>query len=121
MVDASLFISRLEKILEHYELSAAAFADTVGVQRSSISHLLKGRNKPSLEFVMKISERFPEVHLLWLLYGEGTFPQTDTGHTTKNPKLEEKKPSSASLGVKKVERIVIFYDDGTFGEYRQKL
>ena len=74
MVNSSDFIERLELLLQHYDLNASAFADKIQVQRSSISHLLSGRNKPSLEFVLKVVKSFPEVNLYWLLNGKGTFP-----------------------------------------------
>ena len=77
MVNIEEFIKRLEKILDYYNLNASSFADKIGVQRSSLSHLLSGRNKPSLDFVLKISEVFPEVDLYWILNGEGTFPKGD--------------------------------------------
>ena len=67
-------IKRLDKILKHYELSASVFADKINVQRSSLSHLLNGRNRPSLDFILKIDSAFPEVDLYWLLYGKGVFP-----------------------------------------------
>ncbi|MFP9098518.1 helix-turn-helix domain-containing protein [Flavobacterium sp. RHBU_24] len=77
MINIDDFVKRLEKILEYYGLSASAFADTVGIQRSGVSHLMSGRNKPSLDLVMKISDSFPEVDLYWLLNGNGTFPKSD--------------------------------------------
>ena len=75
MINIENFIKRLEQILEYYNLSASAFADKVGVQRSGLSHLLSGRNKPSLDFVMRIVENYPEVDLYWLLNGKGNFPK----------------------------------------------
>ena len=51
------------------QLSAAAFAERIGVQRSSVSHILSRRNKPSLDFMLKIHEHFREVDLDWLLLG----------------------------------------------------
>ena len=77
MVNTENFINRLEKILDFYSLSASGFADKIGVQRSSLSHLLSGRNKPSLDFVLKIIEFFPEVDLYWILIGKGVFPKLD--------------------------------------------
>lgn len=73
MLHTEDFIKRLEFIMEHFGLNASAFADKVNVQRSSISHLLSGRNKPSLEFVMKVIDLFPEINLYWLLDGKGSF------------------------------------------------
>lgn len=77
MVNIDDFIKRLEKMLNYYNLSASAFADRIDVQRSSISHLLSGRNKPSLDFVLKVVEEFPEVDLYWILNGKGNFPKED--------------------------------------------
>src|SRR5680860_1443242 len=74
MVNSSDFIERLGHLLQYYNLNASAFADKIQVQRSSISHLLSGRNKPSLEFVLKVVKNFPDVNLYWLLNGKGTFP-----------------------------------------------
>ena len=77
MVNIDDFIKRLEIILDYYSLNASSFADKIGVQRSSMSHLLSGRNKPSLDFVMKILEVFPEVDLYWVLNGTGNFPKRE--------------------------------------------
>jgi len=115
MLDSTSFLIRLKSILDHYELSSAAFADAINVQRSSISHLLKGRNKPSLEFIMKINEAFDEVDLQWLLYGTGTFPTTENKITATNKKIEVK--NSDTKNKKSLNRIVIFYSDGTFEDY----
>ena len=86
MVNSELFIKRLEKILNFYQFSASAFADKIGVQRSSMSHLLSGRNKPSLDFVMKLLHTFEDVTIEWLIDGKGAFPKTETPPTlqTKN-------------------------------------
>jgi transcriptional regulator with XRE-family HTH domain len=75
MVNIDDFVKRLESLLEYYNLNASSFADKIGVQRSSLSHLLSGRNKPSLDFILKILEVFPEVDLYWILNGKGTFPK----------------------------------------------
>ncbi len=65
------FIKRLEQIFQNYGLTASSFADKINVQRSSISHLLSGRNKPSLDFILKIIEVYPEIDMLWLCTGKG--------------------------------------------------
>lgn len=77
MVNIEDFIKRLETVLEYYSLTASSFADKISVQRSSMSHLLSGRNKPSLDFIMKLVEEFPEVTLEWILNGKGGFPKDD--------------------------------------------
>jgi len=80
MVNTDDFIKRLEEVLNFYQLSASAFADQIGVQRSSLSHLLSGRNKPSLDFVLKVCEVFDQVTLPWFLKGEGHFPKNVEGN-----------------------------------------
>lgn len=52
-------------------LSSAQLAEIIGVQRSGISHILSGRNKPSLDFVLKVVEAYPDLNESWLLKGEG--------------------------------------------------
>lgn len=64
-------IDRIKKILKYYKLSSSKFADEIGVQRSSISHVLSGRNKPSLDFIQKILNTYSEVNSDWLLMGIG--------------------------------------------------
>lgn len=99
--------------MDYYQLSSASFADEISVQRSSISHLLSGRNKPSLEFVLKVTERFSEVDLYWLLYDKGSFPkQEKTTPTTSSTKNQ-----SSFKETKAIDRIIIFYTDGTFENY----
>lgn len=83
MVNTEDFIKRLEIILDYYSLNASGFADKIGVQRSSLSHLLSGRNKPSLDFILKILDEFPDVDLYWILNGKGSFPKKEEEVSTK--------------------------------------
>jgi transcriptional regulator with XRE-family HTH domain len=62
---------RISLLIKAKNLSAAQFADEIGVQRSSISHLMSGRNKPSLDLIQKTLQKFPEVSSEWLLFGKG--------------------------------------------------
>lgn len=98
MVNIDDFVKRLEIILDYYGLNASSFADRIGVQRSSMSHLLSGRNKPSLDFVMKILDVFPEVDLYWILLGKGNFPKSENETLKFEPKSDLKSEDSpASL------------------------
>lgn len=76
------FNKRLSFIFEKFSLNASTFADKIGVQRSSMSHLLSGRNKPSLDFILKTYETFPQINLNWLAVGEGPFLKTDITSTS---------------------------------------
>ncbi|WP_029034812.1 helix-turn-helix domain-containing protein [Salinimicrobium terrae] len=134
MVNVEEFTKRINKIMEYHDLSAASFADKIEVGRSSISHLLSGRNKPSLDFVMKIVNAFPEVELYWLLNGKGTFPkksmQQQKEESAVTPQQDEVKdlfstssplPSNEQMATsysKKIKRIFILYTDGTFDAYQ---
>jgi len=123
MVNSEDFVKRLEKLFQYYGLSAAAFADRTGVQRSSISHLLSGRNKPSLEFVLKVIKTFPEVNLYWLLNGKGEFPADvpkSEPPTPLKPNDADKIELSTEKSGKEIDKIIIFYTDGSFKSYQEK-
>lgn len=147
MVNSENFIKRLEVVFEYYSISASAFADKIGVQRSALSHLLSGRNKPSLDFVLRIIDAFPEVDLYWLLNGIGTFPKNETvqnealpspipnsesfdlfspqeSHESEKEKLISNKEKESKVEqtlpvTRLIDRIVIFYKDGTFKNYTE--
>ena len=131
MINSDKFSKRLEIIIQHYGESASSFSEKVGVQRSSISHILSGRNKPSLDFIMKILSAYPEVELYWLLNGKGQFPPAEKIEQkidgSKNVLKQEPPPpvkenpiinlNGESTSEKEIERIVIFYKDGTFKNF----
>lgn len=103
MVNSNDFGERIQKLMDHYQLSASAFAEAIDTGRSSISHILSGRNKPSLDFVLKITDTYPEVDIHWLLNGKGTFPKTarttssiienKTTTTPSTPDFEKDQPA----------------------------
>lgn len=152
MVNTEDFIKRLEIILDYYSLSASSFADKIGVQRSSLSHLLSGRNKPSLDFILKILDVFPDVDLYWILNGKGVFPKNSIENknrieeqfkqNTPTPIIKESIPENLFSDIQKsantnsseikktdvsisskisaseeVEKIIVFYKNGTFKSY----
>lgn len=139
MLNSKEFSKRLGKILDFYGLTASALAEEIDFNRSTISHLVSGRNKPSLEFVMKLLQKFPEIEMDWLVQGKGTFPSSSTSKaievnskTPPSPPLTSPKKSMDSLietiektnsinstksNHQKIERIVIFFKDGTFKVY----
>lgn len=132
MVNSIEFAKRIEKILSYYGISATAFALAIDFNRSTISHIMSGRNKPSLEFVMKVVNTYDEVELYWLLNGKGSFPipkdslrsiseinkdvnvypKITSSQNTQEIALEAKNSSASSI-----DRIIIFYKDGSFKEY----
>ena len=89
---------RFTKILEYSGFTASEFADEIDVQRSSISHIISGRNKPSLEFVTKIKNRFPELSWDWIILGQGEMLQNDSALSTSESKINlEEENSSPDL------------------------
>lgn len=117
MINSLEFTTRIKKVMDYHQFSASLFADKIGVQRSSISHILSGRNKPSLDFILKITNTFKNVDIHWLLNGKGTFPkEEEITTTTPIPSLFSDEKSNNK---KKIKRIVVFYDDGTFEEYKK--
>jgi transcriptional regulator with XRE-family HTH domain len=119
MINNEDFTNRLKELMEHHQISASTFADKVGVQRSSISHILSGRNKPSLDFILKVTSEFKDVDLYWLLNGTGVFPipiVSKEKKTTAGPSLFD---TNSETSGKKIQRIVVFYSDGTFDEYQK--
>jgi len=78
--------NRISKILREEGMTATKFANEIGVQASSISHIISGRNKPSTDFLVKLLERFRGINAEWLLTGKGSmykeiasnvFPKSD--------------------------------------------
>lgn len=116
MINSLEFTTRIKKVMDFHQLSASLFADKIGVQRSSISHILSGRNKPSLDFILKITSEFEDVDIKWLVNGEGSFPKSlEKESIPSTPSLFE----TNSENGKRIQRIVVFYNDGTFDEYKK--
>jgi transcriptional regulator with XRE-family HTH domain len=153
---------KIELLIKRKQLSASQFADKLGIPRSSISHILSGRNKPSLDVVQKILRVFPEITAEDLLFedrtlgsvaivkeitaapstpslfdpilptpsesvknnsSEQTIVQSNLRRTRENSNTERNSSAPASAPVlnptyleKKIERVLIFYSDGTFSE-----
>ncbi|GAB1373246.1 helix-turn-helix transcriptional regulator [Bacteroidales bacterium] len=63
--------SRLQQFLEVEQLSPAKLADIIGIQRSGLSHILSGRNKPGFDFIQKLLIKFPALNAEWLITGRG--------------------------------------------------
>ena len=109
---------RLKKIMDDSGLSSAQMADRIGVQRSAISHILSGRNKPSLDFVVKVLESFPNVSSEWLLRGQNDGPKSGVSEgqfSVQNGTRE----STGNKSEKVIEKVLILYSDKTVEEYRK--
>lgn len=125
MLNYDRLIERLQLLMKENELTASSFADKIGVQRSSISHILSGRNKPSLDFIAKIEANFNEVSFHWLLTGEElpmpsptTSPQLSVASkpTTQDTPSAPEHQSMHSSSKQLVDLIYVF-SDGSFQRF----
>ena len=96
--------NRLKNWMESESLKPSALADNIGVNRATISHILSGRNKPSIDFLQKLLQSYPDLNANWLITG--------IGYMQENKKQKEVK-SSKSIG-----KVVVFYDDKSFEELK---
>ncbi len=116
------FADRIKTIITVNNLTGSSFADKVGVQRSGVSHILNGRNQPSMDFLLKVLEAFPRVDAGWLLTGKA--PENRESKTAQSPRVDTRSKTEM-VNVEKseertVEKIVIFYSDHTFETYKPK-
>lgn len=138
---------RISKVIEHEGLTPSRFAEMIGIQRSGMSHILGGRNNPSLDVLKKILERFTYINSDWLLFGKGEMMRGQASDTpdlfTNAPVIQPEIPSQSenrpetkvetpvntveqpilqkftweSKPAKKVSKIMIFYSDNTFDTF----
>jgi transcriptional regulator with XRE-family HTH domain len=109
-------LDRIKKIIENNDLTNSEFAEIIGVPKSSISHLLSKRNKPSLDVITKISENFDEITADYLIFGstlskkdqikpsEDLFSSYDIGNSKDSVKESNNK----------VKSIIIIYENNKF-------
>ena len=107
---------RLQMVMKMNNLTASAFADEIGVQRSSMSHILSGRNKPSLELIQKVLTRFPKVSADWLIAGVTNTEKIELP-SNKETTSSNTPPPTLSTSGGKIKKIVVFYEDNTFEEF----
>jgi len=96
--------TRLKNWMKTEGLKPSVLADTIGVNRATISHILSGRNKPSIDFLEKILSVYPKLNANWLISGIGYMQN----------KFEQKQV----LISKKIGKVVVFYDDNSFDEVK---
>ena len=119
---------RIQHIIKAENLSNLQFAQIVEISPASVTHLLAGRNNPSLEIIAKIAKRFPHYNLRWLILGEGSiytssiqtpkeelpFAESSKLHPATNSEQnnETNKPEGAKL--------IVCFPDGTYQEYKHQ-
>ena len=94
--------TRLKNWMESEGLKPSRLADNIGVNRATISHILSGRNKPSIDFLQKLLSAYPNLNANWLITGIGY--------------MKTKKKEKQVLLTKKIGKVVVFYDDNSFDE-----
>lgn len=136
-MEAQQIIDRIQYLMKKENLTSSSFADKVGVQRSSISHILSGRNKPSLDFILKIESAFNYVSLEWLIKGAEiseppspspvqSVPKENNTDKTASiseaiiPPLEEQKHKTQSSVPEEPVKIVHYYKDGSFESFYKR-
>ncbi|MEJ6616584.1 MAG: helix-turn-helix transcriptional regulator [Crocinitomicaceae bacterium] len=111
-----LIQDRIQLIIKANKETPSSFADKVGIKRSNLSHVLSGRNNPSLDFLSKVITTYPNVNASWLVTGEtreGDFKE----EVVVKKSVEEHSEFNQVLSKGFVEKIVVFYRDKTFSEY----
>ena len=78
---------RIKQIIEREGMSQSQFADFIGVNRPTLSHVIAGRNNPSIEIVMKIHQKFPKINMLWLLDGIGSYEEGKISEPTSQNQI----------------------------------
>ena len=136
---------RLQQFINAENITQSELADTIGVARGSISHILSGRNKPSFDMIEKMAACYPTLNIEWLITGKGKMYKNHTPVVQEgdlfefadeeNPQQEEAVPAvirmpqpkvnasgkriQATKGQRVISRILVFFDDGTFQELVQ--
>ncbi len=127
-LDHKKFAKRLQKVMDDHQLSAAAFAEKLEVGRATISHLMSGRNKPSLDFIMKVISSFETVDLYWLIYGQIPTSKMNSPapHETLNfqenshemtPPVNLENFIKHTSKPRPIKRVILLMEDGTFESY----
>ena len=128
-------VERLKIIMTTNRLNAGTFADKIGIQRSNMSHVLTGRNKPSLDFIEKVLIAFPRVNAHWLIFGDlssqnepnsilspiSSFKRLEANKneaSVANEMIDPLLNSKKGVTNKKIVKVITFYDDFTFDEYK---
>lgn len=129
---------RLETLMRHEGLSLSQFANEINIQGSTLSHIMNGRNNPSLDVVKRILDRFPSINPDWLIFGRepmrrqisksqeipslfdmeeiSTPEQTQQQQVTTEIKETSQQPINVQNNCKEITKVVIFYSDNTYEE-----
>ena len=119
---------RIQQYMDYKSISAGELASVLDVQRSNISHILNGRNKPGAAFIEKFLISFPDLNARWLLTGQGDMLLDEMKQTISEAKPDKvnrvEEPSKtiekSVKNDKPISKIILFYNDGTFEDYNKR-
>ena len=129
MVEHSKIIERIKRIISDSGLSNSSFADKIGVPRSSISHILSGRNNPSLDLIIKILRNFDDINADFLLKGETLTPMDndskkdlDNKNMTLFPELDIKEDTKErpKIDEEVLKSVILVYQNDKFEILKKK-
>ena len=109
-------LNRIKKIIENNDFTNSEFAEIIGVPKSSISHLLSERNKPSLDIITKISEKFDEITTDYLIFGSSLSKKSQIKPSKdlfSSSDIDNSKDSVKDSN-NKVKSIIIIYENNKF-------
>ena len=111
-----LINERIKLIMKANRMNAAQFAESIGVKPANLSHILSGRNKPSMDFLEKVLTTFENVNASWLVTGQIKEEKTESKEQTSSQAKESDRVEHTLES--EIEKIVVFYTDGSFKSYR---
>lgn len=106
-------VDRINLLLKAKNKSSRQFAEEIGIQPSGMSHILSGRNNPSLDFVMKVVKRWPEININWLMFGKGEMYVSSNG-TQPVPEASKKEQVVSSVLVQGEKQFDLFSQPGDY-------
>ena len=129
MITHSKIVERIKRIISDNGLTNSSFADKIGVPRSTISHILSGRNNPSLDIIIKILDSFDEINADFLLKDEASTPviareNKDFVNTnlTLFPELDIKETPKKELKIDEelIKSVILVYQNNKFEILKNK-
>ena len=108
---------RLLQFLQAENITQTQLADTLSVARGSVSHILAGRNKPGYDFLESLLLHYPRLNIDWLITGKGRMYMDET-ESPSDAVQTSLFPLPEALPGREIERILVFYTDNTFQEFR---
>jgi len=130
---------RIQQFIDYKGITPGDLAAVLEVQRSNISHILNGRNKPGAAFIEKFLLSYPDLNARWLLTGEGemitsssdkgyevgtgrktqsTQPQSTTSNIESNTLCNQEQIKTVEPGTGSIEKVILLNSDGTFSVYK---